>query len=82
MLRGLVTSELVTFESPHVKKCRANCTKRCCINCEHFLSATISTSMRGMLMDTVCASFEGVPTDLWAGITKCTKYLPPKSKDR
>lgn len=72
--------ELVTFESPYVKMCRANCTKRCCINCEHFLSAIVSTSVRGMLLDTVCAAFTGVPTDLRVGSTKCTKYQTPKSK--
>ena len=77
-----MTGELVTFESPHVKMCRANCNKRCCINCEHFLSATIDDSMRGMLLDTICSCFQGVPTDLWTGVTKCVKYRAPKSKQR
>jgi hypothetical protein len=75
-------SELVTFESPPVKECRANCTKRCCINCEHFLSATVSRSMRGMLLDMVCDCFLHCSADMFVGVSKCTKYIPPKSKNR
>lgn len=69
--------DLVTYCSQEVLECRARCNKRCCINCESFLSAEISASYRGMLLDLVCGFHYDNSIDARVGTNQCTKYKRP-----
>ncbi len=64
----------VTFDTKIVKACRDKCPKRCCINCDNFLSAEIDASKPGTLTDLCCLAFK-IPKNTWSGTTACLEYI-------
>jgi len=73
-----MNNKIISYTHREVAKCRARCNKRCCINCDNFLSTEIKTHMPGQLFELICVKREG-KIRTWAGANECEFYLvPPK----
>lgn len=73
-----MNNKAVSYTHREVAKCRACCNKRCCINCDNFLSAEVNANKPGRLFELICVKREG-KIRTWAGPNECGHYIvPPK----
>lgn len=75
-----MNNKIVSYTHKTVIACRAHCNKRCCINCDHFLSAEVNAfDDAGKLSDLVCEKREG-KIQTWSGANECGLYLIPQRR--
>jgi len=67
-------NKVISYTHREVAKCRARCNKRCCINCDNFLSTEINENKSGQLLELICVKREG-KIQTWAGPNECEYYL-------
>jgi hypothetical protein len=71
-----MNNKIISYKHIEVKKCRANCNKTCCINCDNFLSAELGNSPTGKLSNLICAKRDD-KIQTWSGANECEHYLIP-----
>lgn len=67
--------KILAFDAKSILECSADCSTRCCLNCDNFITAVVNEAQPSQLFKVCCSRIPDT-FDTWSGLNECEEFTP------